>query len=53
MENKCWEERDGTHILKGGHVQVANGDPEKRMKFSLSNCTWLEKIEYVLVFEAL
>jgi hypothetical protein len=29
------------------------GDPKTRMKFSLSDCTWLEKIEYGLVFKAL
>jgi hypothetical protein len=29
------------------------GDPETRMKFLLSDYTWLEKIEYGLVFKAL
>jgi hypothetical protein len=29
------------------------GGPKTRMKFSLSNYTWLEKIEYGLVFKAL
>jgi hypothetical protein len=28
-------------------------DPETRMKFSLLDCTWLEKIVYGLVFKAL
>jgi hypothetical protein len=34
-------------------VRVANGDLETRMKFSLSDCTWLEKIEYGHVFKGL
>jgi hypothetical protein len=29
------------------------GDPKTQMKFLLSDCTWLEKIEYALVFKAL
>jgi hypothetical protein len=46
-------ERDRTHTF--GKVEMCKwqmGDPEIRMKFSLSNCTWLEKIEYELVFKA-
>jgi hypothetical protein len=54
MENKCWKGRDGTHAF--GKVEKCKwqmGDPKTRMKFSLSDCTWLEKIEYGLVFKAL
>jgi hypothetical protein len=29
------------------------GDPETEMEFSLSDFTWLEKIEYGLIFKAL
>jgi hypothetical protein len=31
------------HTLEmGGHVQMANSDPEAQRKSSLSDCTWLE-----------
>jgi hypothetical protein len=56
MENKCWKERerDGTHTFrKVDTCKWQMGDPETQMKFSLSDCTWLEKIEYGLVFKAL
>jgi hypothetical protein len=54
MENKCQKERDGTHTFrKVDMCKWQMGDPETQMKFSLSNCTWLEKIEYGLVFKAL
>jgi hypothetical protein len=26
----------------GGHVQMVKNDPEAQMKYSLSDCTWLE-----------
>jgi hypothetical protein len=31
-----------THIEIGGHVQMAESDPEAQRKSSLSDCTWLE-----------
>jgi hypothetical protein len=46
--------RDGTHAF--GKVDMCKwqmGDLETQMKFSLSDCTWLEKIEYGLIFKAL
>jgi hypothetical protein len=47
-------ERDGTHTFrKVDMCRWQMGDPETWMKFSLSNCTWLEKFEYGLVFKAL
>jgi hypothetical protein len=47
-------ERDGTHALrKVDMCKWQMGDPETQMKLSLSDCTWLEKIEYGLVFKAL
>jgi hypothetical protein len=46
MENKCWKERDATHAFrKVDMCKWQMGDPETRMKFLLSDCTWLEKIE--------
>jgi hypothetical protein len=54
MENKCWKERDGTHAFrKVDMCKWQMGDPETQMKFLLSDCTWLEKVEYGLVFKAL
>jgi hypothetical protein len=54
MENKCSKERDGTHAFKKVNMcKWQIGDTETQMKFSLSDCTWLEKIEYGLVFNAL
>jgi hypothetical protein len=54
MENKCWKERDGTHTFrKVDMCKWKMGDPETQMKFSLLNSTWLEKIEYRLVFKPL
>jgi hypothetical protein len=54
MENKCWKERDGTIAFrKVDMCKWQMGDPKTRMKFSLSDCTWLGKIEYGLVFKAL
>jgi hypothetical protein len=45
-------ERDGIHIYrKVDMCKRQMGDPEIQMKFS--DCTWLEKIEYELVFKAL
>jgi hypothetical protein len=47
-------ERDGTHTFrKVDMCKWQIDDPETRMKFSLSDCTWLEKFEYGLVFKAL
>jgi hypothetical protein len=47
-------ERDGTHTFrKVDMCKCQMGDPETRMKFPLSDCTWLENIEYGLVFKAL
>jgi hypothetical protein len=55
MEDKCLERgRDGTHAFrKVDMCKWKMGDPETRMKFSLSDCTWFEKIEYGLIFKAL
>jgi hypothetical protein len=56
MKNKCWKERERevTHTFtKVDMFKCQMGDPETQMKFSLSDCTWLEKIEYELVFKAL
>jgi hypothetical protein len=56
MENKCWEERERDGTLTFRKVDTCKwqkGDPETRMKFSLSDCTWLEKIEHGLIFKAL
>jgi hypothetical protein len=57
MENKCWRERERerwTHAFrKVDMCKWQMGDPEIQMKFSLSDCTWMEKIEYGLVFKAL
>ena len=36
------EGENGTHTLDGGHVQMANDDPEAQTKSSLSDCTWLQ-----------
>jgi hypothetical protein len=45
MENKCWKERDGTYAFrKVDMCKCQMGDPETLMKFSLSDCKWLEKI---------
>jgi hypothetical protein len=53
MENKCWKEKEMEHAFrKVDMCKWQMGDPETRMKFSLSDCTWLEKIEYGLVFKA-
>jgi hypothetical protein len=42
-------ERDGTHAFrKVDMCKWQMGDPETRMKLSLSSCTKLEKIEYDL-----
>jgi hypothetical protein len=47
-------ERDETHAFrKVDMCKWQMSDPETRMKFSLSDCTWLEKIEYGLVFKGL
>jgi hypothetical protein len=47
-------ERDGTHAFrKVDMCKCQMRDSETRMKFLLSDCTWLEKIEYGIVFEAL
>jgi hypothetical protein len=47
-------ERDGTHTFrKVDMCKGQMGDPKTWMKFSLSDCTWLEKFEYGLVFKAL
>jgi hypothetical protein len=47
-------ERDETHAFRKVDVcKRQMGDLETRTKFSLSDCTWLEKIEYGLVFKAL
>jgi hypothetical protein len=47
-------ERDGTHTFrKVDMCKWQMGDPETQMKFSLSDSTWLEKIEYGLLFKAL
>jgi hypothetical protein len=54
MENKCWKERDGTHTFRKVDMckwQII--DLETQTKFSLSYCTWLERIEYGLVFKTL
>jgi hypothetical protein len=54
MENKCSKEKNGTHAFR--EVDMCKWqmvDLETRMKFSLSDCTWLEKIKYGLVFKAL
>jgi hypothetical protein len=55
IENKCWKEREmeHTHFRKVDMCKWQMGDLETQMKFSLSDCTWLEKIEYGLVFKAL
>jgi hypothetical protein len=54
MENKCWKERDVTHTFrKVDMCKWQMGDPKTIMMFLLSDCTWLEKIKYGLVFEAL
>jgi hypothetical protein len=54
MENKCWKEKDETHAFrKVDMCKWKMGDPDTRMKFSLSDCTWLEKIEYGLAFKAI
>jgi hypothetical protein len=42
-------EKDGTHAFR----KVDMLKRETQMKFSLSNCKWLKKIEYGLVFKAL
>jgi hypothetical protein len=45
LENnvKSRREKRKIHTLGiGGHVQMANGDPEEQRKSSLSDCTWLE-----------
>jgi hypothetical protein len=48
------KEKDGTHTFrKVDMCKRQMGDPKTQMKFSLSDCTWLEKIEYGLVFKAL
>jgi hypothetical protein len=47
-------ERWNTHTFrKVDMCKWKMGDPETQMKFSLSYCTWLETIEYELVFKAL
>jgi hypothetical protein len=47
-------ERDGAHTFRMVDMcKWRMGDPETQMKFSLSDCKWLEKIEYGLVFKAL
>jgi hypothetical protein len=47
-------ERDGTHTFRKVDMwKWQMGDPETRMKFSLSDCTWWEQFEYGLVFKAL
>jgi hypothetical protein len=55
MENKCWKERERehTHCRKVDMCKWQMGDLDTRMKFSLSDCTWLEKIEYGFVFKTL
>jgi hypothetical protein len=54
MENKCWKDRCGINTFRKVDVcKRQMDDPETQMKFSLSDCTWLEKIEYGLVFKAL
>jgi hypothetical protein len=55
MENKCWKKTkmEHTHLERWARASGKMGDPVTQMKFSLSNCTWLEKIEYGLVFKAL
>jgi hypothetical protein len=46
------KERDGTHTFrKVDMCKWQMGDPETQMKFS--DCAWLEKNEYGLVFKAL
>jgi hypothetical protein len=46
--------RDGTHAFRMVDMcKWQMGDLETQMKFSLSDCTWLENIEYRLVFTAL
>jgi hypothetical protein len=53
-ERERERERDGTHTFrKVDMCKCQMGDPETRMKFLLSDYTWLEKIEYGLVFKAL
>jgi hypothetical protein len=47
-------EKDGTHALRKVNMcKWQMGDHEIRMRFSLLDCTWLENIEYGLVFKAL
>jgi hypothetical protein len=54
MENNVGKgERWNTRFRKVDMCKWQMGDPETRMKFLLSDCTWLEKIEYGLVFKSL
>jgi hypothetical protein len=47
-------ERDGTHTFRKVDIcKWQMGDRETRMKFSLWDFTWLEKIEDGFVFKAL
>jgi hypothetical protein len=40
-----------THFEIGGHVQMAKSDPEAQRKSLLSDCTWLEKLVWILNLE--
>jgi hypothetical protein len=43
-----WGREKYTHFEIGGHVQIAKSDLEAQRKSSLSDCTWLEKLVWIL-----